>query len=50
LSRKVIKTPVQTTQIAPTILEALDLDPETLKAVRKEHTPSLPGLGGREED
>ncbi len=45
-----IKTPVQTTQIAPTILEALDLDPEALKAVQKEHTPSLPGLGGREED
>jgi len=50
LSPKVIKTPVQTTQIAPTILEALDLDPEALKAVQKEHTPSLPGLGGREED
>jgi len=50
LSRKVIKAPVQTTQIAPTILEALELDPEALEAVRKEHTRSLPGLGGREED
>ncbi|MDR3541484.1 MAG: alkaline phosphatase family protein [Desulfosporosinus sp.] len=41
---KVIKTPVQTTQIAPTILEALDLDPQVLEAVRKEHTTSLSGM------
>jgi hypothetical protein len=41
----VIKTPVQTTQIAPIILEALGLEPEALEAVRQEHTVSLPGLG-----
>jgi hypothetical protein len=44
----VIKTPVLTTQVAPTILEALGLDPEALHAVQKEHTPSLPGLRGEE--
>jgi hypothetical protein len=48
LKQKAIKTPVLTTQIAPTILEALGLDPEALKAVQKEHTPSLPGLRGEE--
>jgi len=36
---------VETTQVAPTILEALDLDPRALDAVRKEGTKPLPGLG-----
>ena len=45
LGRKQIKTPVQTTQIAPTILEALYLDPDSLQAVRKERTAPLRGLG-----
>lgn len=36
--------PVQTTQIAPTILEALGLDPERLRAVRIEGTRALPDL------
>jgi hypothetical protein len=48
LKRKVVKTQVLTTQIAPTILEALGLEPEALEAVQKEHTPSLPGLRGEE--
>lgn len=39
-----IKTKVQTTQIAPTILRALGLNPEQLEAVRLEHTQLLPGL------
>ena len=39
-----VTTPVQTKQVAPTILKALDLDPQSLKAVRMEHTPVLPGL------
>jgi hypothetical protein len=39
-----VTTPVQTKQVAPTILKALDLDPHSLKAVRLEHTPVLPGL------
>ena len=39
-----VTTPVQTKQVAPTILEALGLNPQSLKAVRLEHTPILPGL------
>ena len=35
-------TAVQTTQIAPTILRLLGLDPNDLAAVRTEHTRSLP--------
>ncbi len=49
LPRNVIKTPVLTTQIAPTILEALELEPGALQAVQKEHTPLLPGLGGQKD-
>jgi arylsulfatase A-like enzyme len=41
---RMIKTPVETTQIAPTILQALGLDPKTLQAVRQEETGVLPGL------
>jgi hypothetical protein len=36
-------SPVETAQIAPTILKALGLDPQSLQAVRIEHTQSLPG-------
>jgi hypothetical protein len=39
-----IQFPVQTTQVAPTILTALGLDPTALKSVRIEKTPVLPGL------
>lgn len=35
---------VETMQVAPTILEALGLDPKSLDAIRKEGTPVLPGL------
>ncbi|MDB4985909.1 MAG: type phosphodiesterase/nucleotide pyrophosphatase [Myxococcaceae bacterium] len=38
-------TEVRTKQVAPTILEALDLDARRLEAVRKEDTRVLPGLG-----
>ncbi len=37
---------VQTTQIAPTILSLLGLDPNQLDAVRIDHTPVLPGVHG----
>jgi hypothetical protein len=40
-----VKGAVLTTQIAPTILRALDLDPGELQAVQIEHTEVLPGLG-----
>lgn len=39
-----LTTPVQTAQVAPTILKALGLDPESLQAVRMQGTPVLPGL------
>jgi len=39
-----LTTPVTTSQIAPTILQALGLDPSSLDAVQKEGTPVLPGL------
>ena len=35
---------VRTKQVAPTILDALDLDPRLLEAVRREHTEVLPDL------
>ena len=42
---RTIAAAVDTTQIAPTILNALGLDPNQLDAVRSEGTKSLPGLG-----
>jgi hypothetical protein len=41
---KTIYTPVETAQVAPTILQALGLDPYALQSVQIEHTPVLPGL------
>jgi hypothetical protein len=42
---RTIGAPVDTAQIAPTILKSLGLDPNQLDAVRLEGTHSLPGLG-----
>jgi hypothetical protein len=39
---RVVGSSVETTQIAPTILTLLGLDPAALQAVRIEHTPVLP--------
>jgi hypothetical protein len=44
LHAKTVTDPVETTQVAPTILEALGLDPNALEAVKKEGTQVLPGL------
>jgi arylsulfatase A-like enzyme len=44
LSPRTIRTPVQTMQVAPTILQALGLDPGSLQAVQQEKTSVLPGL------
>jgi len=41
---------VETTQVAPTILKFLGLDPNDLEAVRKEGTPVLPGLDFGDDD
>ena len=43
LSRLVVRAPVFTTQVAPTILESLRLSPRRLLAVREQGTPALPG-------
>jgi hypothetical protein len=43
---RTIGAPVETTQIAPTILALLGLNPDALQAVRIEHTQVLPGLRG----
>jgi Type I phosphodiesterase / nucleotide pyrophosphatase len=40
----VVKTPVATSQVAPTLLQALGIDPQALDSVRIEHTEILPGL------
>jgi hypothetical protein len=44
LDARTVASHVFTKQVAPTILRALDLDPEALEAVVKEHTKVLPGL------
>ena len=44
LPAKTVTTPVETIQVAPTILKALQLDPSSLDAVRMEGTVVLPGL------
>jgi hypothetical protein len=41
---KTVTSFVETTQVAPTIVKALGLDPQSLEAVRIEGTPVLPGL------
>lgn len=43
---QVISTPLETTEIAPSILKLLGLNPDALQAVRIQHTPVLPGIGG----
>jgi len=39
-----VTSPVETAQVAPTILQALRLNPSQLQAVQLEHTQSLPGI------
>jgi len=39
-----VKAGVGTAQVAPTILQALHINPQALDAVRAEGTPVLPGL------
>ncbi len=43
IGAKTIQTPVQTAQIAPTILQLLGLNPNSLESVQLEGTPVLPG-------
>ena len=44
LHPRTISQRVTTTQVAPTILRALDLEPDALEAVRRQGTRILPGL------
>jgi Type I phosphodiesterase / nucleotide pyrophosphatase len=44
LHARTVKTPVASSQVAPTILKALGIDPEQLSSVRKEGTEILPFL------
>jgi hypothetical protein len=44
LKPALIRTLLSTTEVAPTILQALGLDPQALEAVRTEKTRSLPGF------
>jgi hypothetical protein len=44
IKASVIKTPVATSQVAPSILQGLGLDPHSLKSVQSEKTEVLPGL------
>ena len=44
IERRTIHSFVETTQVAPTILQVLGLDPDELDAVRREGTPVLPGI------
>ena len=44
LTKGNVYTPVQTTEIAPTILHLLHLDPDKLRAVQIEHAHILPGF------
>ena len=44
IAAKTLTTPVQTAQVAPTILQVLGLNPHTLQAVQIQGTEVLPGV------
>ena len=44
LAPKTVLDPVQTIQVAPTILKVLGINPNELQGVTKDHTQTLPGL------
>jgi hypothetical protein len=50
LPARTVKSPVATSQVAPTILQALGIDPQALKSVRIEHTRVLPGLRAESDE
>jgi arylsulfatase A-like enzyme len=49
LQARTLTTWVETMQVAPTILQILGLDPNSLQAVQLEGTPVLPGLFGQNQ-
>ena len=44
IESRTVQSFVETTQVAPTILKLIGLDPNRLDAVKKEGTPALPGI------
>jgi len=44
MRRKTVHTPVSNQQVAPSILQALGIDPSQLLAVQKDHVSVLPVL------
>jgi len=44
LQARTVTSPVETSQVAPTVLQALGLSPQSLEAVCAEGTQALPGL------
>ena len=48
IKAKTVTSFVETTQVAPTILSILGLDPNALTAVEAEGTSILPGFGQQE--
>jgi hypothetical protein len=50
LRQRTVNSFVETSQVAPTILRILGLDPDALDAVRAEGTPVLPGLNFDDDD
>ena len=50
LHAAVVKTPVATSQVAPSILKALGINPNELISVQKEHTQPLPFPGNNDND
>ena len=49
-SPNTVTSPVETAQIAPTILSALGLDPDALQSVQLEHTQVLPAFPLKSDD
>jgi hypothetical protein len=49
-SPNTVTSPVETAQIAPTILLALGLNPNALQSVQQEHTEVLPGFPTNSDD
>jgi hypothetical protein len=50
IDAKTIKSPVATSQVGATILQALGIDPSKLDAVRREGTDVLPFFSDSEDD
>jgi len=50
IHHRTVKTPVATSQVAPSILQALGISPAELKSVRQEGTTVLPFLFGDNDD